>query len=56
MASTSVGNIQDVYEKDTSSPHLGIALCPKITKQHIYLTPFSNNYLAAQVHCNYNTM
>ena len=41
----------DVYNKDTSSPHLGVALCPKLTRQHLFLTPFSKMrvYLAAQV-------
>lgn len=41
----------DVYNKDKSSHHLGVALCPKLTKDNIYLTPFSKMRvnLAAQV-------
>ncbi len=44
-------HVVDIYNKDTSSPHLGIALCYKLSKQHLFLTPFSKMkvYLAAQV-------
>lgn len=30
----------DVYSKDVACPHLGIALCPKLTKADLFLTHF----------------
>lgn len=44
-------HVRKIYREDMASPHLGVSICHKLSKQHLYLTPYSKMrvYLAAQV-------